>query len=85
MGDLSIHGLTHLRDLSGLENLAQYGDELSITNNLQLTTTAQLSANIPPEPSNFLSLNNIGIRSNPLLCDLDGLRLVERVTGKRDM
>lgn len=82
MGDLSISGLTALRDLSGLENLAVYGDELSIVNNQQLTTTAQLSANVSTEPSNFLSLNNIGVRSNPLLRDLDGLRLVETVTGE---
>ena len=81
IGDLSISGLSQLTDLSGLENLAQYGDELSIVNNQRLTTTAQLSANITPEPSNFISLNNIGVRSNPLLRDLDGFRLVENVTG----
>ena len=82
MGDLSISGQTHLTNLSGLENLAQYGDELSIVNNLQLTTTAQLSANVNPDSSNLISLNNIGIRSNPLLRDLSGVRLVESVTGK---
>ena len=82
MGDLSIIGQTHLTNLSGLENLAQYGDELSIVNNLQLTTTTQLSANVNPDSSNLISLNNIGIRSNPLLRDLSGVRLVESVTGK---
>jgi Notch-like protein len=81
IGDLSISGLSQLTDLSGLENLAQYGDELSIVNNLQLATTAQLSANVSTEPSNLISLNNIGVRSNPLLGDLDGFRLVENVTG----
>ena len=82
MFDLTISGLSFLTDLRGLENLAEYGDELSIVNNQQLSTLAHLSANVTSDPSNLLSLNNIGIRGNPMLQDLSGLRLVENVTGK---
>ena len=81
-GDLFISGLTDLRDLSGLENLARYGPELSIVNNQKLTTTVHLSANVTPNPTTFLTLTNVGVRSNPLLQDLDGLSLVSTVTGK---
>ena len=82
VGDLIISGLTYLTGLSGLENLAQFGPEVSIANNKQLNTTAQLSANVPKDPSNFLSLTNVGVRSNPLLRDLNGLSLVNNVTGE---
>lgn len=82
MGDLFISGLTELRDLSGLENLAQYGPELSIVNNQKLTTTVHLSANVTSDSAHFLSLTNVGVRSNPLLRDLDGLSLISTVTGK---
>lgn len=82
MFDLTISGLSFLTDLRGLENLAKYGDELSIVNNQQLSTLVHLSANVTSDPSNLLSLNNIGIRGNPMLQDLSGLRLVENVTGK---
>ena len=82
MFDLTISGLSLLTDLRGLENLAEYGDELSIVNNQQLSTLAHLSANVTSDPSNLLSLNNIGIRGNPMLQDLSGLRLVENVTGE---
>ena len=82
MGDLIISGLTHLTDLSGLENLAHYGPELSLVNNLELTTTSHLSANISPGPAHFLSLTNVGVRSNPLLRDLSGLRLISNITGE---
>lgn len=77
-----ISGLSNLQNLSGLENLAQYGPEISIINNPQLTTTAHLSANSVTDSTHFLSLTNIGIRSNAQLKDLDGFRLVNVVTGK---
>ena len=83
MGDLFISGLTHLTDLSGLEGLASYGPELSITNNQQLQTTSQLSANISRGSAHYLSLTNVGIRSNPLLRDLSGLSLVNYIEGER--
>ena len=82
MGDLFISGLTHLTDLSGLENLSQYGPELSIVNNHHLTTTSQLSANVPPDSTHFLSLTNVGVRSNSDLRDLTGLRLINTITGE---
>lgn len=84
MGDLIISGLTHLEDLAGLENLAHYGPELSIVDNTQLTTTSHLSANISVDSTHFLSLTNVGIRSNPLLRDLSGLRLISDITGEEE-
>ena len=66
-------------DLRGLENLGQYGNELSITNNNKLSSLVHLSANLPSQ--HRISLRNIGIHNNPVLRDVAGLRIIENVTG----
>ena len=78
--DLIIANLPRLTNLTGLENLAQYGNELSILNNQRLTTLRQLSSNLPPE--HRITVRSIGIRDNPLLEDVEGLSYVSNVTGK---
>lgn len=68
-----------ITDVTGLENLGNF-DELSIVNNEYLTTFAMLGANLPPDHRS--SVNNLGIRDNPLLADVDGLQFIQEIEGE---
>lgn len=77
--NLVISNLANLISLMGLENLAYYGGELSITNNPKLVTLAHLSANLPPNYT--LTVTNIGVGNNAALRDVAGLRTVNYIKG----
>ena len=77
--DLIISGLG-IVDLRGLENLREFGNELSIVNNKYLTTLKQLGENLPDDYRT--SIRNVGIRDNPLLEDLDGLGYFDNIDGE---
>ena len=77
-----IIGSLGIIDLRGLENLASFGNELSIINNDQLTTLSHLGENLPPEYRT--SIRNLGIRDNQLLRDFNGLRYIQNITGIHD-
>ncbi len=77
--DMVLEGLA-ITDLSGLENLGDF-IELSIVNNEYLTTLRTLGASLPSD--HRASVNNLGIRDNPLLEDVDGLWFIEEVKGER--
>ena len=79
--DLVINGLG-ITDLSGLENLANFGDELAIVNNQYLVTLRQLGANLPSDYRT--TVQNLGIRFNPLLVDVDGFRYIQNIEGMHD-
>ena len=72
-------GSLGITDLRGLENLASFGNELSIINNDQLVTLRHLGDNLPPEYRT--SIRNLGIRDNPLLRDFDGLSYIQNIEG----
>lgn len=72
-------GSLGITDLRGLENLATFGNELSIINNDQLVTLRHLGENLPPEYRT--TIRNLGIRDNPLLRDFDGLGYIQSVEG----
>jgi hypothetical protein len=78
-----IIGSLGITDLRGLENLASFGNELSIINNDQLVTLRHLGENLPPEYRT--SIRNLGIRDNPLLRDFDGLSYIQNVEGMQVM
>lgn len=77
--DMIISG-TRITDLQGLENVRSFGNELSIEYNSELTTTRQLGANLPE--SHLTSIQNIGVRGNRLLEDLEGFSYIREVTGE---
>lgn len=67
-------------DLAGLENLGQFGNELSIVNNKYLVTLKELGENLPD--SYRTSIRNVGIRDNPVLEDVDGLSYFDYIDGE---
>ena len=71
---------TRITDLRGLENVGSFGNELSIDNNPELTTTRHLGVSLPD--SYRTSIQNIGLRGNRLLEDLEGFRYISNVTGE---
>lgn len=79
--DLILGGLG-ITNLTGLENLGRF-DELSIVNNMYLTTLRTLGENLPP--GHRSTINNLGLRDNPLLVDVDGLWFIEQVNGECEL
>lgn len=76
--DIVISGLG-ITDLQGLENLGSFGNELSIENNRDLRTLSHLGASFSNDYRT--SIRNIGIRNNPTLVDVEGLRYIQTVAG----
>ena len=74
-----IIGSLGITDLRGLENLASFGNELSIINNDQLTTLSHLGENLPA--GYRTSIRNLGIRDNQMLRDFDGLQYIQHIEG----
>lgn len=77
--DMVIGG-TGISDLQGLENIESFGNELFIERNPDLLTLRHLGSNLPD--SYRISIRNIGIRNNPQLVDMEGLRYVQSVEGE---
>ena len=75
---LVIHN-QNLHTLEGLENLATI-TQLVIENMPNLITLEHLGANTASDYRT--SVHSIGIHNNPMLTNLDGLRIVENVTSK---
>ena len=76
---LSLSRLSQVFNLRGLENLGRYS-ELVVENNPALTTLEHLSANLPS--SHRIEVTSVGLRTNPLLTNIDGLRIISNVTGE---
>ena len=57
--------------------------ELVVENNPALTTLEHLSANLPS--SHRIDVRSVGLRNNPLLRDIDGLRIVTNVSGRSSL
>ena len=74
-----IIGSLGITDLRGLENLASFGNELSIINNDQLTTLRHLGENLPADYRT--SIRTLGIRDNQMLRDFDGLQYIQHIEG----